>query len=74
MECNERDRLSGLNNLAIRAFVDLDQTLCSAAETVRAAEFRRLQAALNEARIEAALSRLELERHEQQHHCGESAN
>jgi len=70
MNCNKRETLSALNNLAIRVFVDADQALFSAGETTDAAEYRRLQSAVSEARIEAELSRHELEHHEKLHHCG----
>jgi hypothetical protein len=74
MNCSRREALSVLNNRAIRVFIDADQALCSAGETADAAEYRKLQSAVSEARIEAELARRELEHHERQHHCGSDAS
>jgi hypothetical protein len=70
VSCTERERLSILNNLAIRVSIDADKAWLSAAEIVGPSEYNRLQAVANEARIEAEITRLELDQHIRQHNCG----
>ena len=74
MNCNKREALSAIYHRAIRVFIDADQALCSAGEMADAAEYRKLQSAVSEARIEAELSRRELEYHEKLHRCSGDAN
>jgi hypothetical protein len=70
MDCDQKRRLLGRYNLALRVWAAFEDALEANNETASALEYQTMKISVDESRMEVELVRLELKSHEKQHQCG----